>query len=303
MSIYNESKKWITESIESILNQTYINFEFIIIIDNPDLPLEIINYLNATKEKDNRIILSFNENNIGLARSLNRGLQLAKGEYIARMDADDISINTRLEKELTFLENNNFDLVSTGRILIDEDGNEIGKSCRKINKPEKCLPAGNIIVHSAVLFKKKVMDQINGYRDFPCSQDYDLWLRLLQKKCKLGIMDECLLIYRIRKTSISVSKSIIQYYTKKYQQKLYKQRKKKGYDSFSKEEYMHFLQKRITDKSKRKYAKAEKSYLNFIKYLKNKKIGCIRFLIVALFADCSYVYNEVKSALVVRLWG
>ena len=110
MSTYKESVDYIEKSVESILNQTYRNLEFIIVIDDP-LNYALINRI--TKYNDERIKLIINDRNIGLVSSLNKGLQYCKGDYIARMDADDISHIDRLEKEYNFLIKNDLDLVGT----------------------------------------------------------------------------------------------------------------------------------------------------------------------------------------------
>jgi glycosyltransferase involved in cell wall biosynthesis len=105
MSVYNESEEYLRKSIESILNQTYTDFEFIIILDNPDNK-KARDILKEYENKDDRIVLLENEKNIGLAPSLNRGVKVARGKYIARMDADDIALPQRFEKQVYFLENN-----------------------------------------------------------------------------------------------------------------------------------------------------------------------------------------------------
>ena len=101
MSIYSEEEEWIRESIDSILNQTFSDFEFIIINDNPNRDKNN-SLLTEYTRIDNRIIIITNEENIGLTKSLNKGLEIARGKYIARMDADDISLPTRFEKQVDF---------------------------------------------------------------------------------------------------------------------------------------------------------------------------------------------------------
>ena len=104
MSVYNTNKSFLAEAIESILNQTYPNFEFIIIDDNStDGSLSIIEQYMS---KDDRIVLIKNKTNIGLTKSLNKGLKLAKGQYIARMDADDVSLPDRFKQQIEYMENN-----------------------------------------------------------------------------------------------------------------------------------------------------------------------------------------------------
>ncbi len=102
MSTYNETVEELKKAIDSILTQTFKNFEFIIILDNPQ-NYEHKKVINEYLSKDKRIIFLINESNIGLAASLNEGIENAKGDYIARMDADDISMPNRLEKEYNYL--------------------------------------------------------------------------------------------------------------------------------------------------------------------------------------------------------
>ena len=103
MSVYHEPIDWLALSVDSILNQSFSDFEFIIIVDDPNNQ-EAINYIRQKEEEDNRIVLLINEENVGLTKSLNKGLKIAKGNYIARMDADDISYPERFEKQFTFME-------------------------------------------------------------------------------------------------------------------------------------------------------------------------------------------------------
>lgn len=105
MSVYNEPEEWLCEAIDSILNQSFSDFEFIIINDNPRR-VEHRQVLEDYRNKDSRIILINNLENIGLTKSLNIGLSIAKGRYIARMDADDISLPARFEKQVMVMENN-----------------------------------------------------------------------------------------------------------------------------------------------------------------------------------------------------
>ena len=122
MSVYNEPKEYLIRSIESILNQTFKDFEFIVILDNPKNEIA----RNIAKEyslKDERIVFIKNEENIGLTKSLNKGISISKGKFIARMDADDISHPKRFEEQISFLnKNNEYGLCGTKAYLIDENG-------------------------------------------------------------------------------------------------------------------------------------------------------------------------------------
>ena len=124
MSTYNEPEDWIRKSIESILGQTLQKLEFLIVCDNPNNK-ELINLLEEYKNKDSRIKLILNDENIGLTKSLNKALNITVGTFIARMDSDDIAASDRLEKQLKYLKDNNLDLVGSGVVCIDEEENEI----------------------------------------------------------------------------------------------------------------------------------------------------------------------------------
>ena len=156
MSTYKEEENLLRESIESILNQTYKDFEFIIILDFPENNLHK-KIIEEYSKIDNRIRFFVNEKNLGLTGSLNRGLSLAKGEYIARMDADDISLPYRLERQLEYIKKNQYDLIGGITQMIDEDGNSI-YSIQKVptdfNKIKKALRYGQCIAHPTWLGRK-----------------------------------------------------------------------------------------------------------------------------------------------------
>ena len=130
MSVYNEPVDYVTKAIESILNQTWENIEFIIVMDNPS-NAELGELIKSYGAQYNNIFIMENEKNMGLPYSLNRAISKASGKYIARMDADDISFPERIEEEVLFLKKNNYDMVASNRIDIDEEGNIIRKG-RKI---------------------------------------------------------------------------------------------------------------------------------------------------------------------------
>ena len=237
MSCFNESQKELCESIESILNQSHRNFEFILVNDNPQND-RLKKILESYKLDDFRVKIINNETNIGLAKSLNKALMLSNGKYIARMDADDISYPNRLEKQLEYLESNpDCDVVSTNRDDIDENSNLIRKASAIIVKDEaipKILKYGSIITHPSVMIKSEIIKELNGYRAFKSSQDYDLWLRMVSLHCHFHIMPEVLIKYRIRKNSITKSNFARSYFCLKYIRELYFERENNnGSDSFS----------------------------------------------------------------------
>lgn len=147
MSTYKESEKFLRESIESILQQTYQDFEFIIILDYPENQ-EHIRIINEYKEKDSRIQFYINEKNKGLTDSLNTALTYIRGEYVARMDADDIACKDRFEKQIKYLQENDYDLIGGITRMINEDGKtlySISKVPSDYNKIKKSLDIINVL--------------------------------------------------------------------------------------------------------------------------------------------------------------
>ncbi|MES2139031.1 MAG: glycosyltransferase [Bacteroidota bacterium] len=197
MSVYN-GEEYLRESIESILNQTFKGFEFVIINDgSTDKSLEIIKSYS-----DARIIV-INQKNSGLAIALNNGLKIAKGKYIARMDADDISIDTRLEVQLDFMENNNeYVIIGSNAIVIDKSGNYIYTTnlATTDNQLRKLLPSSPFM-HPSVLMKKEAVEKCDYYYEAISKlysfEDVILWNKL----CKQGAianMKKPLIKYRIQ---------------------------------------------------------------------------------------------------------
>lgn len=175
MSVYN-GEKYLREAIESILNQTFTDFEFIIVIDpSIDNSLEIIQSYD-----DERIKIINNEKNIGLTKSLNKALKIAKGEYIARQDADDISLPNRFEEQITYLERYlEVALLGTSAYKIDENGKIIEKFTALAKPTIKDLFKSNQFYHGSVMLRKGIINELGDYNELiTYPQDYELWLRI-----------------------------------------------------------------------------------------------------------------------------
>ncbi len=175
MPVFN-GEKYLREAIESILNQSFTDFEFIIVNDgSTDDTLEIIkNY------KDIRMKIINNEKNIGLTKSLNNSIIIATGQYIARQDADDISLPNRFEEQVQYLdENPEVMLLGTSVYLIDEFG-KIEERRMILTKPNlKSFLQGNQFNHGTTMFRRKTIDTLGGYNElFKYCQDYELWIRI-----------------------------------------------------------------------------------------------------------------------------
>lgn len=202
LSTYNESLFEVKRCIDSILEQTYQDIEVIIICDNPD-NIPITNYLHTII--DNRVRVYYNEKNQGLVYCLNYALSLANGDYIARMDADDISIKDRFCKQLDYLLDNNLDIIGSWTKLINEEGNEIGDAIfpTTYQTIKRQIKHFNCLAHPTWFGKKKVFDDAAGYRNIKYCEDYDFILRILLKGYKVGNIPEYCLYYQIRATSIT----------------------------------------------------------------------------------------------------
>jgi len=179
---FRNSARYILKAAESILNQDYEDFEFLIINDgSTDASAEIIASL-----KDKRIRLIVNRENIGLTKSLILGLGVARSEYIARMDADDISYPFRLSSQLAVLgKNPDISVVGCHYEVIDEEARPLRKrGAVNDNRIIKQLLAKgeNPLVHGSVVFRKKDAQAIGGYNEkFYYAQDFELWSRMIKR--------------------------------------------------------------------------------------------------------------------------
>jgi glycosyltransferase involved in cell wall biosynthesis len=235
MSVYNEPLAWIKESIESILNQTFKDFEFIIVNDNPESN-DLNKILKFYNKNFDQIILVNNKSNIGLTASLNIGLQRASGDYIARMDADDISSIFRLETQLNFIKNNkDFFLIGAGTQHIDQLG-EIVHTPDTITdekKLKKKLLSKNALCHSTIFFRN---DGKIYYRNkFVYAQDYDFYLRLISLNKRMINIPTRLVKYRINPNATTYRNKAIQKLFAEKALQFYHQRINFGsdnYDSF-----------------------------------------------------------------------
>lgn len=205
MPAYN-AEKYIGEAIKSILNQTFTDFEFIIIDDcSSDKSWDIIKkYAKA----DKRIVALRNKHNLGGCMILNKGLSLARGEYIARADHDDWSYPDRLEKQLDFIElHPEVGIVGGMMEIINETGKVIGK--RKYNLSDKEIRKKifwySPFSHPLVLMRKIVIDKVGYYNpEFAPADDYELYFRI-GKVSKFANLEDVLLKYRVVTNSMTHS--------------------------------------------------------------------------------------------------
>lgn len=189
------SESFIEETIKSILCQSFSDFELIIILNcSTDKTASLV-----ANFKDNRIRI-YKTNISQLSFNLNFGINLAKGDYIARIDADDVAVHNRLEKQLGIIERFGYDVVGSNVDYIDEDNNYI-KTVRfpENNKQirQKILYK-SVLAHPSILIKKDLLLLFSGYFGGKYAQDYDLWLRLMRNEdIQFYNIQESLLKYRI----------------------------------------------------------------------------------------------------------
>lgn len=193
MSVKN-GMPYLADAVKSILNQSYENFEFIIVDDasTDNTPI----FLKSTI--DHRIMFIKNKKNLGLAASLNKALKIAKGEYIARMDADDISLPIRIKTQVEFMRNHpKIDICGTWVAQIDNDNKKIGKVHYPVNDKEitKTLKRVTPLVHPTWFMRKEVLRTLKGYNpDWDMVEDYEFLIRA--KNFKMANIPQELLLWR-----------------------------------------------------------------------------------------------------------
>lgn len=203
MPVYN-AEKFLKDAIESILNQTFIDFEFLIIDDgSTDSSPEIIR-----SYKDKRIRFTQNEMNLGITATLNKGIEMASCELIARMDSDDISYPQRLQKQYDYLQQHTDCALLSTWMRKFNDIDDRKKFIR--HKPEHCyftLVFNTWIHHPAVMYKRSAVKDVGMYTN-QYSEDYNLWCKM-SRKYKIHILPEVLLDYRETAQSLwKVSKKV-----------------------------------------------------------------------------------------------
>lgn len=206
MTVFN-GENFLRNAIESILAQTYRDFEFIIINDGSTDNSERI--INEYADKDVRI-KEFSHKNMGMGASLNKGIDIASTDWVIRMDADDIALPNRLERQLSFIENNpDIAVAATLIYYINDQGKLLAKNSSKWTTRKAVMDtvkANDIIgiTHPSTIFKKDVVQQVGGYRpDYWPADDIDLWNRILERGYMILVQPEYLLKYRLHTSSIS----------------------------------------------------------------------------------------------------
>lgn len=200
MGVYNcKNKKYLVESVKSIINQTFKDWEFIICNDGSTD--DSLDFLYEISKMDNRINIITYEENHGLAYALNKCIENSKGEFIARQDDDDVSLPERFEKEINFLNNNiNYDFVGTNAFVIDAFNNKWGNFENIENPIKETFFWNSPFLHPSIIFRRDALVKVNGYRiakETKRCEDYDLFMRMYSLGMKGYNIQEKLYEYRI----------------------------------------------------------------------------------------------------------
>lgn len=202
-------ERFIADSINSVLSQDFADFELIIINDgSTDNTEDIVNQFN-----DPRIRYYRNDGNKGLFYTRNKGLELARGNYISMLDSDDIALPGKFSVQMEYLKNNpSIKLLGGGAFLIDGSGNKISGSYIQ-KAPSEAIPSillfNNYFIQSTIIFARDILDKYTYRIEYPPSEDYDLWSRIALDFPTFNL-NKPLILYRIHASSVSHTKRDVQ---------------------------------------------------------------------------------------------
>ncbi|WP_162150779.1 glycosyltransferase family 2 protein [Acholeplasma equifetale] len=294
-------EKYINDAMDSIINQTYKNLEIIVVDDcSTD---ETYNILKTYKEKDTRLKLFRNETNQKIVYTLNKAVSYANGQYICRMDGDDISELDRIERMVKFIkENPKYDLVGCSVYSIDEKGEILSKK-RLTNNPkviEKTIKYQTPVLH-IWLAKKEVYDNIK-YRSLLYAEDYDFLLRVITKGYQIGNISNYYGYYvRLRSNNTQSYAGIYQRKSHAYCYKLNKKERKQKSDLFDFDDFIKYVT--ASAKEKNNYIKGLQ-YINKAKKSKSQFKKTVLYLKSMFCSKEHYIYymNRIKYEIILRLY-
>lgn len=294
MPVYNV-ELYVEEAIRSILLQTYTNFELIIVDDcSTDNTWKKVCELSKT---DDRIRIFRNEKNCKICQTLNRAWKEAKGNYIARMDGDDISIPERLEVLKKYLdEHEEVDLVGSQLATIDEKGRVVSR--KKYLRTNQFIKKGNKYISSVShiwMARRNVYQSLNGYREIPYAEDYDFLLRCELKGFILSNVEQYLYMVRIRQGNTVSANGLVQKKTVRYIKNLHKKEIKNNKDLFLEKDLLYAVA--CSMKQKKRYQTAAE-YLNVAVLNKKCKWKRIINTLKAMFFSKEIIWYLAETIIV-----
>ena len=198
---YYKKKEYIKQSINSVLNQTYKNFEIIIIYDDDELT--DFNYLKKIVKSDKRINLIKNKKKLGAGLSRNKGIKLSKGKYIAFLDSDDYWNKNKLKAQITFMNLNKYSISHTTYQIVDQNDKKISiRRARSFFKIQDLLYSCDIGL-STVILKRNLFSNNIKFPNIKTKEDFILWLKILKKKIPIIAVDKNLSCWRKLNNSLS----------------------------------------------------------------------------------------------------
>lgn len=309
MSVYNEPIDWISESIHSIAEQDIADhhIQLIIIVDNPSKRNELETFFESFYEEAKSLrgasfefICYYNDENIGLAKSLNKAFSMCDGDFIARMDADDISNKNRLSEQMKYIVETNNDIIGSGIERINEFGSGLGVSIlsHDFNELKKHLGYKSICYHPTWLMKRHVFESINGYRPYPNSQDLDFLIRAVEAGYTVSNVPLVLLKYRLNSNSLSFKKSLRQRKCQEHILRLATARSTKGKDGYNERDMHSYI------KSNRLYehihAHSQKNYVYGMNLIRNKNYSGLAYVAYSMIVSpmqSKYIFSLVMNKL------
>lgn len=301
MSVYKENCQILKEALDSVVNQTYDNIEFVIVLDNPE-NIDAKKLINTISEDNSQIHFIFIENeiNLGLSKSLNKGILASTGEYVARMDADDISYPERLSTQLEFLKENNADIVGCNIQIFSEENfgvNKVIKNPSSFASIKKALVVENCVPHPTWLLKRTVYDTLNYYRDIHTCEDYDFLLRAVQNGFVIINSEKIFLKYRYNNNSISRINASKQQCIKQYLGNGYKKGRIVNLDDLN--NYIESSQgEKEINSIQRYYSLKDESFL-----LKSKNQYFKMFItLVKIAISCKFIYAKLFDKLKLKFY-
>lgn len=203
---FYKKTKYIQETVDSILNQTYKNIEILIVYD--DLEKDDLNFLRENFSDNHKIRIIVNDKNLGAGLSRNKGIAAAKGSYIGFIDADDLWSKEKITKQISYMKKNNFQISHTSYEIISEGGTILStRKSRHFDNYKKILTSCDIGL-SSVLLKKELITEEIKFASLKTKEDFVLWLKILKSGFEIGALEESLMSWR--KTKGSLSSSIFQ---------------------------------------------------------------------------------------------
>ncbi|MNG86736.1 putative glycosyltransferase EpsE [compost metagenome] len=309
MSVYNEPIDWISKSLWSIAEQDIDvhSIQLVVVVDNPSRKNELSRFFeNFSKEIEDIGSSSFefhchyNNENIGLAKSLNKAFSICDGSFIARMDADDISNKNRFSEQIRFIMETNSDIIGSGIERIDIVGNHLGVSLlsQDFRELKKQLGYKSICYHPTWLMKRNVFESINGYRPYPNSQDLDFIIRAVEAGYIVSNVPLVLLQYRLNDNSLSFKKSLRQRKCQDHIMKLTQERRVKGEDNYNESEMNRYIKSNVLYEQIHAYSQKNYVYgMNLIRKRNHLGFFYVAYSMVVSPMQSKYVLSLILNKL------